>query len=231
MNPDRKISKSSNKQRNIEHILNAVKAILVNFPIGSSIASLLTDYIPSQREKRILEFTETVSKDLKRLENEINEDYIRNDKFAFIIEKCFKGAAENYQKEKIEAFRAILVNSLIDTSTSQTVKEYYLNLVNNLTVLHIQLLSFFASPLKFLNANGIDESKIQGGLGSFLPIVLPNANLALIKLAFNDLYRFGFTNTDGSSFNTMTVKSGLELLGDRMTKDGRAFIKFISIND
>lgn len=224
-----KVKKHLKESKHSEHIINGIKAVLANFPIGSGIASLMSDYIPSQRELRLMEFTENIAKDLSELQDEINVNYLKSDEYAFIFEKCFKGAVENYQKEKIIAFRAVLVNSLIDFELTQTEKEYYLNLVDNLSLLHIQVLSFLAFPRKYLELNGMDESIVSGGFSSFFPKVIPNANVEIIKLAFKDLNSYGFTNTDSGIFNTMTSSSGWNLLGDRVSKNGRNFIKFISL--
>lgn len=216
---------------NSDHVVNAIKAILANFPVGSGIASLMSDYIPSQREIRLTEFTETIAQDLARLQDKVDKDYLQTNEYAFIFEKCFKGAVENYQKEKIIAFRAILVNSLIEFEVSQSEKEYYLNLVSNLSLLHIQVLGFLASPKKYLELNNLDESMVSGGFSTFFPKVIPNVSLGIIKLAFKDLYDYGFTNTDSSIFGTMTSSSGWDLLGDRVSQNGRNFIKFISLKE
>jgi len=226
----RKVEKYLKNSKHSEHIVNGIKAILVNFPVGSGIASLISDYIPSQRELRLIEFTKNIAKDLSDLQDRINEKYFKTDEFAFIFEKCFKGAVENYQKEKILAFRAILVNSLIDFKITQTEKEYYLNLVDNLSLLHIQILTFLAFPRKYLELNELDESIVSGGFSKFFPKVIPNAKVEIIKLAFKDLNSYGFTNTDSSIFDSMTSSSGWSLLGDRVSRNGRNFIKFISLD-
>lgn len=212
-----------------EHIINGITAILATVPFTGGIASLISDYIPSQRELRLQEFTENIASDLTALKNKINEDYIQTDEYAFIFEKCFKGAVENYQKEKIIAFKAILINSLIDFETTQTEKEYYLNLVGNLSLLHIQVLTFMASPKEYLEFNDLEDSVISGSFSTFFPKVIPNVNIEIIKLAFKDLYNYGFINTDSSIFNTMTSSSGWSLLADRVSKNGRNFIEFITL--
>jgi len=101
MNKIQKFERHLRKSKHSEHIINGIKAVLANVPIGSGIASLISDYIPSQRELRLIEFTESISKDLSELQDEINENYLKSDEYAFIFEKCYKGAVENYQKEKI----------------------------------------------------------------------------------------------------------------------------------
>ena len=213
-----------------EHIVNVFKAAVATVPFAGGIASLMSDYIPSQRQKRLEEFAENITSELENFKEEVNENYILTDEFSFIFEKCFKGGVENYQKEKVIAFKAILINSLIDFDTTQNEKEYYLNLVDNLSLLHIQILSFMAFPRDYIKLNGIDESSISGGFSNFFPIVIPDVSLDNIKIAFKDLYNYGFLTTDSGIFGTMTSSQGWSLLGDRVTKSGRRFIDFITLN-
>ena len=213
-----------------EHIVNVFKAAIATVPFAGGIASLMSDYIPSQRQKRLEEFAENIASELENYKEEVNEKYILTDEFSFIFEKCFKGGVENYQKEKIIAFKAILINSLIDFDTTQNEKEYYLNLVDNLSLLHIQILSFMAFPRNYIKLNGIHESSISGGFSNFFPVVIPDVSLDNIKIAFKDLYNYGFLTTDSGIFGTMTSSQGWSLLGDRVTKSGRKFIDFITLN-
>ena len=77
--------------------------------------------------------------------------------------------------------------------------------------------------------NEIPKSSISGGFDSFFPTVLPGIDIEVIKMAFGDLYQNGLISTDKTIFNTMTSGQGLQLLGDRVTKLGKTFIKFCSI--
>lgn len=224
-----KIETQLRKSGTAEHIINIFKAVLSTTPFTGGLSSLMSDYIPSQRQLRLEEFAQNLANDIKNLKTEINEKYILTDEFAFIFEKCFKGAVENYQKEKIIAFKAILINSLTDFNVSQNEKEYYLNLVESLSLLHIQILTFMSSPREYLRFKQIDESKIQGGFNDFFPIVIDDVTLDIIKLGFKDLYNYGFLNTDSNIFSTMTSSQGWALLGDRVTKNGRKFINFITL--
>ena len=136
-----KIEMQLRKSGSAEHIINIFKAVLATAPFTGGLSSLISDYIPSQRQLRLEEFAQNLANDIKNVKTEINEKYILTDEFAFIFEKCFKGAVENYQKEKIIAYKAILINSLTDYDVSQNEKEYYLNLVESLSLLHIQILT------------------------------------------------------------------------------------------
>jgi hypothetical protein len=222
------VIKERNATSPAEHILNVVKAGLATAPFCGGIASLITDYIPNSKQSRIEEFAERVAADLEALQDRVDENNILTDNFAYTFEKCFRGAAENYQKEKLEAFRGILINSAIGSNLQEDEKEYFLNLVGTLSVLHMRILNFTSSPILYLEKNNIPQASIAGGFSQFFPVAIPEVNIEVIKSAFGDLYQYGFLSTDKSIFTTMTSGQGLDLLGNggRVTELGKRFISF-----
>jgi hypothetical protein len=221
--------KNSGNSTPTEHLLNILKAGLSTAPFCGGIASLMTDYIPTSKQKRIEEFVALIAKDLDKLQKQVNENLILTDDFAFIFEKCFRGAAENYQKEKLQSFRGILINSAIGYNLKEEEKEYYLNLVTTLSTLHIKILKFMAMPLEYLEDEGISKEKINGGFSQFFPIAMPGVNVEVIKSVFGDLYQYGFINTDKSIFSMVTSGQGLDLLGDRVSVLGKQFTNFCRV--
>lgn len=215
----------------VELIVNIFKAVLATVPFGGGVASLMTDYIPSSRLKRLEQFANQTAEDLKNHADEVNQTYLKTDDFAFMFEKCFRGAAENPQKEKLNAFRGILVNSTIRTDVAEEEKEYFLNMTNTLTALHLRILKFMAEPLSYLEAAGIPLNQIRGGFSQFFPVAIPGIELGVIRSAFGDLHRMGLTNTSQDIFSTMTSGQGLDLLGGRVSKLGDRFIQFITSPD
>lgn len=209
-----------------EHILNIIKAGLATAPFCGGLASLMSDYIPSSKMRRLEEFAEQLTTDLNELRDRVNESKILSDEFAFIFEKCFRGVAENYQAEKLESFRGILLNTAIGSSLSEDEKEFFLNLVTNLSALHIRILKFMAEPIPYLTAHGISPDRIHGGFSDFFPIAISGVDLEVIKSAFGDLHQYGFISTDKSIFATMTSSQGLHLLGNRVTEVGKKFVNF-----
>ena len=209
-----------------ERLTSIFKAVLATAPFTGGIASLISDQIASRRQRRLEEFALNTAEDLKRLAASVNAEYVRTDDFAFLFEQCFKGAAEHPQREKLNAFRGVLVNAAIRTDVDEAEKEYFLNLVGTLSVLHMKTLRFMAEPRRFLADAGIPEAKIQGGFAQMLPTAIPGAHLEVIKAAFGDLYQGGLISTDKNIFATMTSAQGLHLLGNRVTDLGRRFIDF-----
>jgi hypothetical protein len=148
-----------------------------------------------------------------------------------MFESSFRKASENYQKVKLNAFRGIIINSAIRKDITNDEKEYFLNLTNNLTVLHLLILKFMATPEKYLEEMNIPQNRISGGFSSFFPVAIPNVSLDVIKIAFSELHSFGLINTDKGIFGTMTAGQGLELLRDRVSNVGLRFIEFIKTPD
>lgn len=209
-----------------EHLLNIIKAVLSTVPFAGVIASLMTDYIPTTKAKRLEEFTERIAKDLYRLQDSVNAEYLLTDDFAYLFEKSYRAVAEFPQKEKLEIFRGILVNSATIKGYTEEEKEYFLSLAMNLSTLHIRILKFMAMPDKYLEEAGIQKEKITGGFSNFFPVAIPGVNLDVIRSAFSELNRYGFTNTGESIFGTMTSGQGLDLLRGRVTELGNRFIRF-----
>ena len=168
-------------------VVSIFKAVLATAPFTGGITSLISDYIPTARQRRIEDFAEQVANDLKRLESKVNQEYLRTDDFAFMLEKCFRGAAEHPQEEKLKAFRAILVNSAVRNDVAEEEKEYFLNLVNSLSVLHIRILRFLAAPQQYLEDMGIPMNKLQGGFTDMFRTAMPDIHHQVIKSAFGDL--------------------------------------------
>ena len=213
-----------------ESIFNIFKAALATAPFCGGISSLMTDYIPSSRFIRVEQFTLDVASDLSNLKEKVRSEYIKTDEFAYMFEKCFRGAAENPHKEKLEAFRGLLVNSLIiDASWEE--KEYFLSFINSLSILHVRILKFIAKPKDYLSQAGIPEQNIRGGFSDFFPAVIPGIDISVIKSAFGDLYRYGLINTDSNIFSTMTSSQGLQLLGNRVSDLGKRFLEFCSVHE
>ncbi len=223
------ILKEANSTKASQHLLNVLNAGLSTAPFAGGVASLIEDYIPTSKKKRLEEFAQRVAEDLTELQARVNENQILTDDFAHTFEECFRGAAENYQKEKLDSFRGILINSAIGTQVEESEKDYYISLVNSLSVLHLQILRFMVNPMDYLSANNISPQSIQGGFSQSFPAAIPNVSLEAIKSAFGDLYSAGMINTDKSMFGTMTAGQGIDLIGrdgGRVSAFGKKFIHF-----
>jgi len=110
-----------------DHIVNVVKAAISVIPIiGGPISSLVNDYIPNKKLKRLLDFTKQLSENIERFKDEIDEEFVKTDEFAYLFEQTYKLVLENYQKEKLDSLLALLINSLRGQYLKADTTEYYL---------------------------------------------------------------------------------------------------------
>jgi hypothetical protein len=221
-----RIEEIATGSQSAERLISIFKAVLSTVPFAGGIASLMSDIIPSGRQRRLEAFTAQVADDLLRLQNRISHDYIGTDDFAFMFEQCFRGAATNPQKEKLNAFRGILVNAAICQDVPEQEKEYFLNLANALSVLHMRILRFMATPEQYMQDMNLTTDSLRGGFSDMLQIAIPGMDPTLIESAFGDLYQRALISTDKSIFGTMTSSQGFHLLGQRVTPVGKRFIAF-----
>ena len=98
-NAIQKISSSISETPAMDHALNSVLAALNLIPIvGGAFATLIGAYIPEQRKRRLLDFITQLGLDLDLFKDQINQEYVSTDQFAFLFERSLHGALDNYQK-------------------------------------------------------------------------------------------------------------------------------------
>ena len=210
-----------------------VKAAFNDVPlVGGSIASLLDDFIPASRERRIREFAEGVASDLEQIKSQLKIKYVTTDEFAYLFTRVFQNLTRDYQQSKINAYRGLLVNSLrydIDAS----VVESYLKRVEDLTALHLDVLTCFYSDRYNQSRLGVANNPYQvmgtfGSLMGTLKRLLPRLTEGQIEAAVFDLDRANITNNVYSVLHgTMTGMGAMDLEG-RLTAYGSNFVRFIS---
>jgi hypothetical protein len=214
----------------VERLISIFKAASSFDPVAGAIVSLIADYIPNQRQVRLEKFAKEVAENFNKFKDEVNDDFIKTNEFAFIFERCFKGVVENYQTEKIQAFKAVLINTLRDNKLPQDQKELFLSLVDRLTILHIKLLAFLTDPYDYVDSRSIPRHHVQGSFKEFLPRVFPGTTVDHLRVIIHDLFGYGFTRDDQGIIDLMTMSRGFELISGRVTPSGREFLGFISLH-
>lgn len=227
----KKIEKNLENSPKFETVLTLFKSLLNLSKIGSPISVLISDFIPSRRFLRLETFAEELSAEFKKIEERINVEFITTDEFAFLFEQCFKAASENYQEEKLSAFKAIIINSTIDQTLIPEEREFFLNLTKQLTILHIRILIFLNDAHDYIEKKNIPESQLQGGgYRYFLPIIFPDIDFDTIRIVIDDLNKYGLTTLKSNDFGVITMSSGLQLMGNNRTNSfGQKYLKFITL--
>jgi len=211
-----------------DHVVNILKAGINGIPVlGGVVGSLMGDYIPKQKDKRIAEAINFLESKVNSLGEKLDKEYLFSEEFVYIFEKTLRGIMVSYQEYKIYCYKGISTNSLIRKDVSQYEKEYYLYLLDGLTELHLKLLSFLNNPKEYYGLYKLDENRISGmGFGGVIEYTFNGTPLEVVKNCYSDLYKMGFTNTEASIFGTSTAARGLDIIKGRISQVGTKFIEF-----
>ncbi len=164
---------------------------------------------------------EEVGEKLKELEaNGLHLEKLQNDeRFISAVMHASQLALRTHQKEKLTALRSAIVNVAKGQSPDEAIQHMFLDFIDSLSELHIQILKLFESPTPPPNMS-------MGGLSSVLEYNMPQlkGRRDIYDQFWKDLYSRGLVNTDGLH----TTTSGSGLCQKRTTHLGDQFLKFIS---
>ena len=108
--------------------------------LGGPLSVLLDKYLPEFVEDRRKQFWIEIDQIIGQLEDKGKQPDVRSQKFLSVFVKCFRLATEEYEEEKIQAFRNIIVNSSLPNSSEFDETTLYMNWVREFTVDQIRVL-------------------------------------------------------------------------------------------
>lgn len=207
---------------------NIVKAVAGLEPITGFFATLVNDFIPSEVSKRRDALLLRLEEDFKNLSDRINNEMISKPYFISIFMQSFRSAMATEKQEKIDSYRAIILNTLIAQNPDTDSLEMMIKITDSLTPLHIKLLKVFNNPQIYLDNNPDAKTRFgniyMGGLSHLVRACFPSYPQDLISVALKDLESIGLGNgLNGGA--TMTVQG---ILQSRLTDFGRRYLTFIT---
>jgi len=221
---------SIHKQTRSNHIRNIFVASLNAIPsVGSILASLAESYIPEQKGKRLIKFVEEIAKEVDRIKNKIDSNFVQSEEFAYIFERTFKLVIENYQKEKIQCYKAVLLNSMIHKDNlKEEERDLFIHMIDNLTVRHIKFLRLLKDPIKFdqENNNAVGMGgRLSTSLMEILAKCFPEYSRDEISFISQDLTNKGVAQL--SSLGMTITDQGINHLKNKLTAFGQKLVNFI----
>lgn len=141
---DKEIADYPEKQQ-IDYFRDLVKLPISLIPTGSSILDLVfISPISKRKDAWAKDLGEKVQ---ELLENGITiENLQENNKFIDAVYQSTQIALKTSQREKIEALRNAIKNVALDTSLDDSFIQICLQIVDDLTPIHMRILQFFENP-------------------------------------------------------------------------------------
>jgi len=170
-----------------------------------------------------------VAERLKELEREIQgfrlETLKENELFLTVVLHATTTALRSHQEEKLRALQNAIVNCARKISIQENLQLLFLNAVDDLTPLHLQILKYFQNPPQWLNEHEIKFRPSMGGAGSGLEAAFPGLRREIYDPIVMDLFNRGLVNADKTVLHAMMGESGI--LSSRITELGTQFLKYI----
>jgi hypothetical protein len=220
-----------------DNINLAIKAVTSAIPYAGGPLSILFESIfTSPIEKRKEDWFKSLGSAIveltERVEVLTTESLSNDEKFISISMQATQIALRNHQKEKLDALRNCVINSIIITSIDENKALLFTRIVDEITPLHIQLLSFLKDP-KIIEEKLQSLTNPSSSVQSSVTNYSSNAEIwfeyfpefkkseFIINFIINDLFSKGFISTDN-----INMGHGIVI------KDfGREFLTFISSSD
>ena len=211
------------KQSKSDVAYTLVKVGLTAIPyLGGPTAELFQNIIQPPLERRRIAWMTSVGEKLQSLESHLFKiDNLKaNEVFISAVMHASQIVLRTHQKEKIEALRNAIINVAKGEAPEDSVQHLFLNLVDSLTVLHIQILKLFQAPLAPDTGFGALSHVLELNISEL------RGNRELSDLLWRDLTAHGLVST----VDLHVTMSCDGLSQKRTTGLGDAFLKFISEN-
>jgi hypothetical protein len=206
-----------------------LRAVIAIIPfVGGAFSTLATELIPNWKLQRLNRFVAALKVDLESLGARIDAEYLGKEEFGYVFEKTFRAVVLNYQDEKLEALRNVLLNSMLRVDMKQDLKEYLLHLTESLGILHMRFLALLRDPSEYYRDKNLPDNP-YGSMMTELHKCFPELADGAIRAVWNDLYNYGILNTESKVLGVGAASSpGCQVLNGRLSDFGNLLLSFIT---
>jgi hypothetical protein len=197
--------------------------------VGGVLAGIATAIISKRQNRRLNDFLIALARDLRELRDRVNTVFTQTDNFQDLAEDLFSKVAETRQPDKIEAFRAIFLNTILSGRPNYDEAVEIADLINRWQARHVILLRILADPLsadqQMSGAVG-PGGGIATSINQILGRLLPHWDDDQLDRTWKDLYDDQIHRTPGTK--VMMTDRGIHQLENRLTDFGKKVARYIS---
>jgi hypothetical protein len=212
-----------------EAALEIVAVALEAVPYVGGILSSTAGYcLNIRRNRRLNEFLADLAEDLQSVKDQINREFAESEEFQDLTEDILSKAAETRQQEKLDALRAIFLNTVLSDHPDYGAIAEIADLVYNWQPRHIVLLKILNNPLAADEQMGSVVGHGGGlitSIGQILGKLLPEWEEDQIDRTWQDLYDRQIHRTPGT--RTMITDQGIRQLDGRLTDFGQTVASYL----
>jgi hypothetical protein len=214
--------------------LGAGRAALAAIPmIGGTLTEVLALVLAPAVSRRRDAWFKELADGLEDAELKIDgfriENLTKDEAFVSAVIEATRSAISTHKDEKRDALRNGLLNIALRRSTDEDQQQTFLRYIDELTVWHLRLLSFFQNPSAHLAPTNLRADYFTGGaIASLLETLYPDlqGKRDFYDQVAADLITRGFINSAPGFLHTMMTSSGV--ISKRTTALADAFLAFIA---
>jgi len=217
------------KPTDIEDSAKVVAIALNTVPIvGGVMSDIANEIIEKRQSRRLNNFLISLAEKLKGVSEKINRDFISKEEFQDLTEDIFSKAAETKQEEKLEAMKAIFLNTVLSDKPNYNEAIEMAALVEGWQSRHIVLLKILSNPIEADEQRGRvvgNGSRLTTNISHILKLLLPTWDEEQIERTWLELYDARIHKTDG--VRATITDSGVHQLENRLTEYGIKVVRYI----
>ena len=229
--------KNKNLKDHFDILSEKARQTIFSFiPAGPLLESFIS-YRSTLKQKRIIEFSESVKNALEDIgAKELDTSNLQTEDFVDLMELVFNKVINTRSAYKLERFRNILVNKIIDADKEDSLFKKYVNLLDQLEDIQILILDDFknwkGNPIRSIiiayegdvGAAAQDE-KIIKRISSKAGMDITKAE---VEYYTNDLVNLGLVRNNAKVITAMGASSPQNNF--QISPIGESFLNFIEFN-
>lgn len=224
-NLPKKISDAIDKQ-SLKYLENLeLRSLVQIIPyVGGSLDTILSAEGNRIQKERFEKFLNELKEGMNKLnEQKIDKNFIKSEEFFSLFQITIEKVIRNYEKEKIQYFRNIFVNSVKIGKSDTYYKEGFMNILANLSAVHISILKDYFEREEVFKK----ENRGKGGWIISAESIAQKFDLtdSQVEGFCNDLLRYGFL------YDALIGIYGYKRGHFRTTKYSNDFIGFITLEE
>ena len=113
--------------------------------VGPVLGELVGAFIPDVRFRRVERLAEELKEKVTQVSDRLDGEYVRREEFTVLFEDAFVRATQARNDQKTAAFAAFMAHSMTTDRPSLADRERYLDILDELRPVHLQILAVLAA--------------------------------------------------------------------------------------
>ena len=141
----KKMSDSLDKISSKYEEMFEIRALIQSIPwVGATFDTTLAAEGTRLKRRKLEEFLVELKETMGKIsEEKIDKEFLNSEEFYVLFLTILERIMKTYEREKIILFRNIFINSIKVQNADTYYKEGFINIVTNLSVLHVQILKYY----------------------------------------------------------------------------------------